>query len=301
MKKGRDRLTKLPKPAAVQTSSPADDPPSEAVPNKIAEIDTFLTSCPVQFQADKLEERDLRIKNYTISKTKNRKAGEVKHLERSRRAAARALSEARLPYNELKTTELGKAVLDAIAPFAKDEGFIQTAQQAMKTLLLYRTASIEAAAFKAKHTAGQEELLQMEKEFKQREARADEIAASVAASVQQMELEEPKPRGRPRLRRASTMSLGADDDEAFSSAEDAAAAAAAAMSGLSGGAAAAEDLSDEREQASQSLACVRINAEDRFVHFIHSIPLVTLHPSRNTPSLSEHSISSLNTFTHATP
>ena len=143
-------------------------------------------------------------------------------------AAARALSEARLPYNELKTTELGKAVLDAIAPFAKDEGFIQTAQQAMKTLLQYRTASIEAAAFKAKHTAEQEELLQMEKEFKQREARADEIAASVAASVQQMELEEPKPRGRPRMRRASTMSLGADEDEAFSSAEEAAAAAAAA-------------------------------------------------------------------------
>ena len=50
-----------------------------------------------------------------------------------------------------------------------------------------------------------------------------------------MELEHPKPRGRPRMRRESTISLGVDEDEAFSSAEDAAA-AAAAMGGLSGGA-----------------------------------------------------------------
>eukprot|EP01043_Picozoa_sp_COSAG02_P088217 COSAG02_NODE_25369_length_660_cov_1.620321_1_plen_83_part_00 len=53
--------------------------------------------------------------------------------------------------------------------------------------------------------------------------------------MQQIELEQPKLRGRPRLRRASTMSLGVDEDEAFSTAEDDAAAAAAAMSGLAGG------------------------------------------------------------------
>lgn len=83
----------------------------------------------------------------------------------------------------------------------------------------------------------------------QRETRANELATSVAAAVQQIELEHPKPRGRPSLRRASTMSLGVDEDEAFSTAEDAAAAAAAAMSGLSG----AENLDSERDQFSQTM------------------------------------------------
>ena len=79
--------------------------------------------------------------------------------------------------------------------------------------------------------------------------RADQLAASVAGSMQQIDLEQPKPRGRPRLRRASTMSLGVDEGEAFSTAEDAAAAAAAAMSGLAG----AENFDSERDQYSQTI------------------------------------------------
>ncbi len=51
--------------------------------------------------------------------------------------------------------------MDAIAPFAKDEKFVQDAEQAMKTLLAYRSASIEAAAVKAKHAEQQAELQQM--------------------------------------------------------------------------------------------------------------------------------------------
>ena len=188
------------------------------------------------FHADKLEERHLRLKNYEISKGKNNKAGVVKRLERSVRDASRDLAEARLPYNDLKRNNaLGKAILDAIAPFAKDEDFIANVKSATDTLTDYRTASIEAAAVKAKHAEQQQDLLHMEAEFKEREERADELSASVASAVQQMELEHPKPRGRPRMRRESTISLGVDEDEAFSSAEDAAA-AAAAMGGLSGGA-----------------------------------------------------------------
>ena len=237
--------------ASVQVS-PADDAPSEAeaVPNKIAEIDNFLRDCPVQFHADKLEEKALRLKNYEISKVKNAKAGVVKRLEVSVRGASRNLAEARLPYSDLKrNSALGKAMLDAIAPFAKEEGFVQDAEQAMKTLLAYRCASIEAAAVKAKHAEQQAELQQMELDFKERELRADQLAASVAGSMQQIDLEQPKPRGRPRLRRASTMSLGVDEGEAFSTAEDAAAAAAAAMSGLAG----AENFDSERDQYSQTI------------------------------------------------
>ena len=60
--------------------------------------------------------------------------------------------------------------------------------------------------------------LALEAEFKEREERADELSASVASTVQQMEVEHPKPRGRRPLRRESTISLGVDEDEAFSSA-----------------------------------------------------------------------------------
>jgi hypothetical protein len=48
----------------------------------------------------------------------------------------------------------------------------------MKTLLAYRSASIEAAAVKAKHAEQQAELQQMELDFKERELRADQLAAS---------------------------------------------------------------------------------------------------------------------------
>jgi len=61
-----------------------------------------------------------------------------------------------------------------------------------------------------------------------------------------MEQEQPKPRARPPLRRASTISLGVDGEEAFSSAEE----AAAAMSGLSG----TENLDSERDQFSQTMS-----------------------------------------------
>jgi hypothetical protein len=232
--------------ASVQVS-PADDAPSEAeaVPNKIAEIDTFLTSCPVQFHADKLEERSLRVQNYNISKVKNAKAGYVKRLEGGVRTASRNLASARLPYSELKRTALGKAMLEAIAPFAKDDDFISNVKSAADTLTDYRVASIEAAAAKAKHALEQQQLLDMESEFQVRARRADELSASVAASVRQMELEQPKPRGRPPLRRASTISLGFDGEEAFSSAEE----AAAAMANLTG----AENLDSERDKFSQTM------------------------------------------------
>ena len=85
----------------------------------------------------------------------------------------------------------------------------------------------------------------MESEFQMRARRADELSASVAASVRQMELEQPKPRGRPPLRRTSTISLGFDGEEAFSSAEE----AAAAMANLTG----AENLDSERDQFSQTM------------------------------------------------
>ena len=115
------------------------------------------------FHADKLEERHLRLKNYEISKVKNNKAGVVKRLERSVRDASRDLAEARLPYNDLKRNNaLGKAILDAIAPFAKDEDFIANVKSATDTLTDYRTASIEAAAVKAKHAEQQQDLLHME-------------------------------------------------------------------------------------------------------------------------------------------
>ena len=236
---------KQPASTAVQTSSPPVDVPTEVLPNKINEIDLFLQSCPVQFHADKLEEKTLRLKNYTISKVKNAKAGYVKRLEDGVRGASHDLASARLPYSELKRTALGNAMLAAVAPFAKDEGFIANVKSAADTLTNYRAASIEAAAVKAKHALEQQQLLDMEAEFQVRARRADELSASVAASMRQMELEQPKPRGRPPLRRASTISLGFDGEEAFSSAEE----AAAAMSGLSG----TENLDSERDQFSQTL------------------------------------------------
>ena len=71
-----------------------------------------LRDCPVQFHADKLEERALRLKNYEISKVKNAKAGVVQRLEVSVRGASRNLAEARLPYSDLKRNcALGKAML----------------------------------------------------------------------------------------------------------------------------------------------------------------------------------------------
>ena len=213
--------------------------PSEALPNKIAEIDARLETCPVQLQPELLEERALRIKNYKISKTMNRKSRTVKELLRQVKGKSRALAESRLPYNERKETHLGKAIVNAIAPFAKEEDFVTNVNTTIDVLLKYRVASIEATAVKGKLKLEQQEHGVMEQEFADRLRKADELAASVAGRIQHADLVMPKPKGRKRMRRLSTLTLACDDDEAFSSEADANQAAAAYQSNLSAGQAAA--------------------------------------------------------------
>ena len=132
--------------------------------------------------------------------------------------------------------------MNAIAPFAKEENFVTNVNTTIDVLLKYRVASIEATAVKGKLKLEQQEHGVMEQEFADRLRKADELAASVAERIQHADLVMPKPCGRKRMRRLSTLTLACDDDEAFSSEADANQAAAAAMSNLSA------------EQASQSLA-----------------------------------------------
>ena len=137
--------------------------------------------------------------------------------------------------------------MNAIAPFAKDENFVTNVNTTIDVLLKYRVASIEATAVKGKLKLEQQEHGVMEQEFADRLRKADELAASVAERIQHADLVMPKPKGRKRMRRLSTLTLACDDDEAFSSEADANQAAAAAMSNLDGERAVAS-------QSSQSLA-----------------------------------------------
>lgn len=202
--------------------SPAGDDVSEPLTNAIRDIDAFLEGCPVQFQADKLEERGLRVQNAQIAKKKNRKAGHVKNLQGSLRDAHRAAASARIPYNDVKATGMGRALLDAIAPFQNDDGFHDSVNEKIKALLDYRKASVTKAAVEVELQQTQAELAEMEEAFMERERRADELAASVAERFAAVELEIPARRGRP-ARRDSCASLTCDQDQPLGSAEEAAA------------------------------------------------------------------------------
>ena len=133
-----------------------------------------------------------------------------------------------------------QAMLKAIAPFAKDPDFEASVVKSAEMLAGYRHASVAVSGACAAFEMTKTELEQMQRDFTERQQRADEIAASVAQRVQQVELEIPKPRGRPPIRRESVGSLGCGD-EAFSSQEE----ASGALSSL---------LQQQEEHAAASLS-----------------------------------------------
>ena len=189
------------------------------LPLKIQEIDTFLKDCSVQFHGDKMEEKHLRTLNFKAAKVKAGTAGQVKRLQAGALESQRALAEAKLPYSALKQTGLGKALLDAIAPFAKQENFSAEVKEAVDSMLDYREASIVAAQQMGTLKQQQAELVGLEEEFKRREERADALAASVAHRLQALQLDMPKQRGRPRAAAeddCASLGFGDDDEESFS-------------------------------------------------------------------------------------
>ena len=190
------------------------------LPLKIQEIDTFLKDCSVQFHGDKMEEKHLRTLNFKAAKVKAGTAGQVKRLQAGALESQRALAEAKLPYSAQKQTELGKALLDAIAPFVKQENFSAEVKEAVDSMLDYREASIVAAQQMGTLKQQQAELFTLEAEFKLREERADALAASVAHRLQALQLDMPKRRG-PKPRAAAeddcaSLGFGDGDEESFS-------------------------------------------------------------------------------------
>ena len=181
-----------------------------------------------------IEQRDLLIANRKIEKKKNRAAGVVADLKVTSKKAKVQLKEIDKTYAAFRKDapvrdEMGFAMKKTLQPFAKDPDFYEHAERCLKTIIAYRKASIASVVTKNRYEEEKYNADRMDQLYKQRLARADEIAADLKDKKDAAELTEKGP-GRPRMARrmsnASESSGGSMtfEDEGYGSAEDAAAA-----------------------------------------------------------------------------